>query len=84
MLLSPLEQSRSSLPSLTVSSIFGVIALQKASILFGLEEELVKRPERALAASFTGKKQGTGESSRIMWKAMRTVILLAGVSASLL
>jgi hypothetical protein len=36
-----LEQPRSSLPSLTVNSIFGVIALQKASILFGREEELV-------------------------------------------
>ena len=65
---------KSSLLLLTASGAFGVIALQKALILFGQEERLAQCLERALAVSFTGKKQGAGENSRIMWNVMRTVI----------
>ena len=59
---------------LTASSAFGVIALQKVSILFELEEGLEQRLGRALTVSFTGEKRGTGESSRITLSVMRAVI----------
>lgn len=63
--LSPSKQVKSSPLLLTASSASEVIALRKAPTSFGLEERLRQRLGRALAVSFTGKKQGTNESSRI-------------------
>jgi hypothetical protein len=55
--LSTPKRLKSSLLLLTASSAFRVIALRKASTLFGLEEGLGQCLGRALAVSFTGKKQ---------------------------